>query len=267
MDKIEISNKEYLQLRNIIFKNSGIMITKKDKTYLQHKLYDRLYINKLKSFREYYTLLIENKDERQAMINAVTINETYFFRENKHFIFLENEILSKVKYDRFRCWSAAGSNGAEAYSIAMHIDNNLNQYQNWEIVVSDINDDVLKIAKDGIYPMKYSEKIPDEYLKKYCLKGEYENDGLFKIIDKLKKNIIYKQINLTETITEDIGIFDVIFLRNIIIYFDDKEKKIIVENVIKHLKPDGYLFMGHSESLHRITDKVKQIKPSIYQKR
>jgi chemotaxis protein methyltransferase CheR len=200
------------------------------------------------------------------MINAVTTNETYFFREQKHFDFLKSVILPKVKYDVFRSWSAAGSNGAEAYSTAMVIDSTLSTYQNWEVVTSDINSDILDFSQKGRYPMKFSKKIPIEFLKKYCLKGINEDDGFFKINDKLKRRIKYMHINLIDTILADIGMFDVIFLRNMIIYFDDKNKKIIVENVIRRLKKGGYLFMGHSESLYNITDKVKQIKPNIYQK-
>jgi chemotaxis protein methyltransferase CheR len=200
------------------------------------------------------------------MINAVTTNETYFFRELRHFKFLKTEILPHVKYELFRCWSAAGSNGAEAYSIAMEIDSNLSSYKNYEVVTSDINIDVLKFAKRGVYPLKFAKKIPINYLKSYCLKGKNNFTDFFKISKKIKDNIVYKHINLTAPINQELGMFDVIFLRNMIIYFDDKEKKLIVENVIKHLKDGGYLFMGHSESLHRITDKVFQISPSIYKK-
>jgi len=266
MTKIKISDKEYLQLKDIIYKNSGIMINRDDIVHLQNKLYDRLIINNVSSFRDYYNLMNNDSKEIQSMINAITTNETYFFREKKQFDFLKDEILSHVKYDTFRCWSAAGSNGAEAYSIAMHVDYNLNSYQNWEVVTSDINDEVLEISKNAIYPIKYTNKIPQEYLEKYCKKGQYEDEGFFKISDKLTKNMKYKHLNLVKTITINLPTFDVIFLRNMIIYFDDKEKKTIVENVIKYLKPGGYLFMGHSESLHRITDKVKQIRPSIYKK-
>ncbi len=266
MNKINISDKEFLQLKDIIYKKSGIHITQDDMKNLKNKLIDRLLVNKLNSFRDYYKFLVNNDIEIQAMINAITTNETYFFREYKHFEFLKDEILPKVKYNKFRCWSAAGSNGAEAYSIAMHIDSNLSTYQNWEVVTSDINNEVLDFARNAIYPIRYSKKIPQQYLVKYCLKGQNEDKGLFRINDKLKKNISYKHINLTEQKDFDIGKFDLIFLRNMIIYFNDDDKKIIVENIIKHLNPGGYLFMGHSESLYRITKNVVQIQPSIYKK-
>jgi chemotaxis protein methyltransferase CheR len=202
----------------------------------------------------------------QAMINAVTTNETYFFREQKHYDFLRDVILPKVKYDVFRSWSAAGSNGAEAYSTAMLVDSTLSGYQNWEVVTSDINSEILDFSKRGRYPIKFAKKIPHDYLKRHCLKGQNEDEGYFKINDKIKKRMKYLHINLTGSIPSEIGMFDVVFLRNMIIYFDDEHKKIIVDNVLRQLKKGGYLFMGHSESLYRITDKIKQIKPSIYQK-
>ena len=267
MNKIDISDKEFLQLKDIIYKKSGIHISKEDMKNLKNKLIDRLLTNKLESFRDYYKFLINNNDDEiQAMINAVTTNETYFFREHKHFEFLKDEVLPKVKYEKFRCWSAAGSNGAEAYSIAMHVNSNLSTYQNWEVVTSDINDEVLNFAKNGVYPLRYAKKIPQEYLEQYCLKGQNEDDGSFKVSDKIKKNISYEHINLMEKKDFNIGKFDLIFLRNMIIYFNDDDKKIIVENIVKHLNVGGYLFMGHSESLYRITKNVVQIQPSIYQK-
>ena len=266
MKKIDISDKEFLQLKEIIYKKSGIHITKDDMKNLKNKLIDRLIVNGIKSFRDYYRFLITNDNEIQSMINAVTTNETYFFREYKHFEFLKDEILPKVKYEKFRCWSAAGSNGAEAYSIAMDINSNLSTYQNWEVVTSDINDNVLNFSKNGIYPLRYAKKIPQEYLERYCFKGQNEDEGFFKINDKLKRNISFEHINLMEKKDFNIGKFDLIFLRNMIIYFNDEDKKIIVENIIKHLKVGGYLFMGHSESLYRITKSVVQIRPSIYKK-
>jgi len=264
--KILLSEKEFLELKNIIYKHSGIKAEEKQKENLEYKLSSRLHQHNLTSFREYHKLLLVDKAEIQAMINAVTTNETYFFREKKHFDFLEKEILPKIKYDIFRCWSAAGSNGAEAYSIAMLMKAKLNAYKNFEIVCSDINDNVLEFAKNGIYPMKFAKKIPIPFLQAYCKKGKNNFIGSFKITKKLQDYIKFEHINLMKPIPKEIGEFDLIFLRNMIIYFEDKDKKTIVENVIKQLKDGGYLFMGHSESLHRITNKVVQISPSIYQK-
>ena len=265
--KVILNSLEFKDIRELIYKKCGINIANDQKDSLEYKLSKRLKYFNIKSFAVYHDKLLNNSDELQEMINVVTINETYFFREHKHFEFLRDEIIPKVKYDLFRCWSAAGSIGAEAYSTAMILDDSMNKWQKFEVVHSDINSEVSSYAKNAIYSMKFAQKIPKNYLKKYCLQGFDENDGLFIIGEKLKKNIKYMLINLTSNLPHnELGEFDVIFLRNIIIYFDEENKKLIVENVIKRLKVGGYLFMGHSESLHYVTDKVKQIRPSIYQK-
>ncbi len=264
--KIELSDKEFLELKDIIYKASGIYAKDEQRENLEHKLSSRLNEQDIGSFREYHKFLLKNRAEIQAVVDAVTTNETYFFREKKHFNFLKDNILPNVKYDTFRCWSAAGSIGAEAYSIAMLIQSNLSSYKNFQVVASDINKDVLSRAKKGVYPIKFAKKIPLAFLQSYCKKGKNEHKGFFKIDSKLQKSMDFKLINLMKPINKELGEFDLIFLRNMIIYFEDKDKKIIVENVIKQLKDGGYLFMGHSESLNRITDKVVQISPSIYQK-
>jgi chemotaxis protein methyltransferase CheR len=266
-NKVALTNQEFKELKEFIYKKCGIHIVEDQRDLLEHKLSRRLKKFSLTSFSQYQNILQTDEEELQEMINAVTTNETYFFREIKHFNFLKDEIIPKLKYDLFRCWSAAGSIGAEAYSIAMHLDACMSTWQNYEVVHSDINSDVSEDAKTGVYPMKFTKKIPKEYLKAYCMQGFDENEGLFMISEKIKRKMKFLLINLTAPLpSNELGEFDVVFLRNMIIYFDDKNKKIIVENVIKRLKPGGYLFMGHSESLYNITDKVKQIKPSIYQK-
>lgn len=263
---VKLSDKEFLELKNIIYEESGIHTKESQREKLEYKLAYVLKEYGINSFREYHKILAKDRAKIQTLINVVTTNETYFFRETKHFDFLKDIILPYIKYDTFRCWSAAGSNGAEAYSIAMHLESNLSSYKNYEIVASDINDHVLKYAKNGIYPIKFAKRIPQKYLQSYCNKGRNEYEGSFKISDKIAKKIDFHHINLMKPISNEIENFDLIFLRNMIIYFEDKDKKTIVENVIKKLKPDGYLFMGHSESLERITNQVKQISPSIYQK-
>lgn len=266
-NSVILNDKEFRNIQKIIYDKCGINISIEQKSLLEHKLRKRLKRCTMDCFTKYYTKLNNDHIELQEMINVVTTNETYFFRERKHFDFLKNEILPNFKLDTFTCWSAAGSIGAEAYSTAMVIDDTLESWKNYKILYSDINSEVLTQAKSGIYSLKLASKIPQEYLEKYCKKGFDENDGLFTINEKLKNNIEFSLINLIEPINTNINEqFDLIFLRNIIIYFDEENKKKIVQNCIKKLKPSGYLFMGHSESLYHITDHVEQIEPSIYKK-
>ena len=266
MKRLVLEKVEFIQLQELIYKYLGIEIEEKQQDYLEFKLNERLEILDIKSFKEYFRFVFKNKDERQNIVNLITTNETYFFREQKHFEFLQNEIIPKIKYETFRCWSAASSTGVEAYSIAMVLESHLSSYKNYEIVASDINTEVLEIAKKAVYPIKLAQKIPKKYLQSYCQRGKNQFDGYFKVKEKIQEKVTFKKINLFEKVSEDIGKFDLIFLRNVILYFNDEEKKTILENTLKHLNDGGYLFMGHSESLSRITNKVVQVSPSIYKK-
>lgn len=267
MKNIKLSTDIFINIKNLIFINCGLNITVDKKELLAHKLHKRVVACNLKSYDQYYSMIKTNSNELQNMINTVTTNETSFFRESVHFEYIKNNIIPNLNIDKLKCWSAAGSIGAEVYSMAMTIDHHLPAYKQYELICSDINSDVLQSAKQGIYNISLSNKIPNELLKKYCLQGYEENSGLFTISQKLKKNITFLKTNLVSPDNMNkIEEFDIIFLRNMIIYFDKENKKRIVENVIKRLKVGGHLFMGHSESLNEITTLVKQIQPSIYQK-
>jgi chemotaxis protein methyltransferase CheR len=138
------------------------------------------------------------------------------------------------------------------------------RHTTWEVVGTDINSEVIMKAKNGLYPMEHSKTIDKKYLKKYCLEGINKYEGFFLIDDHLKTNCKFLNTNLMNEPSNQLGQFDVIFLRNILIYFDRDNKKIMVENVVKLLKKGGYLFIGHSETLNQITNVVRQIRPTIY---
>ncbi len=162
-------------------------------------------------------------------------------------------------------WSAAASIGAEAYSAAMELDNALTHRGiEWEVIGTDINTDVLKQASEGLYPIRFADQIDEAYLKRYCLRGTGKHEGEFLIDDYLRGKVTFKPANLMEAIPSDLGKFDVIFLRNMLIYFDNANKKRIIDNVLRVLKPNGYLFIGHAETISHITDAVRQVRPTIY---
>ncbi|MCP4969342.1 MAG: protein-glutamate O-methyltransferase CheR [Arcobacter sp.] len=264
---IIINDNEFRKLKELIYKHSGLFIENDKKEFLQNKLSSHAKKLKLESFTKYYYKILEDENEFQIMINKITTNQTYFFREQIHFDFLKYEILENLDSKRvFKCWSAASSTGEEAYSCSMVIANDLDtKNHRWEVVLSDINNEVLRKAKIAKYDLKEEKKIPTDFFNKYC-ELKKEDNKHFYIKKDLKRSIIYKHINLTKKLPQDLEQFDVIFLRNVIIYFDKETRKNIVENIISRLKKGGYLFMGHSESLFNITSKVKLIKPSIYKK-
>lgn len=259
---VELRDIEFSKFKKLIFDKIGISLGDNKKTLLSSRLAKRVRFYNLNSYSKYYDLILRDPNELQIMINLITTNETYFFREKKHFEYLKSILPSNQK-ETFRVWSAACSTGAEPYSIAMTLRENA--YLKWEIVASDINSDVLKIAKEAIYPLESASSISASYLKKYCLKGENRYEGFFKIKNSLRENINFMQLNLNSPLP-NIGLFDVVFLRNVLIYFDKSKKKEIVENIFKHLRKDGILIIGHSESLFGITEKYQMIKSTIYKK-
>lgn len=263
---IRLKTSEFKKFKELIYKIAGIHMKPEKIVLIENRLAKKVREFELKSYSEYYEMVLKDKDELQVMVNLLTTNETSFFRENKHFEFLKNRILPEIKSE-LKIWSAASSTGAEGYSIAMVVDDYFsNRYCKWEILLSDINEEVVKTSMTGIYPMKYTGNIPSKFLKKYCLKGVGKKEGCFLINDYLKSKLKYMTVNLNRQLPSNIGLFDVIFLRNILIYFDNDKKKQIVDNVVSRLKDGGYLFIGHSETLNKITDSVKMIVPTVYKK-
>ena len=266
MSVAKLNDKEFDLFKNYIHKISGIQMKAEKKVLIESRLAKRVRHFQCESYKDYYDLLIKDEHEQQMFIDIITTNETSFFREPHHFEFLKNDVLPRLG-SSVRIWSAACSIGAEGYSAAMVCDEVLTpQRKNFEILCSDINLDVIKTAQMGLYPEKFISQIPQKYLKKHCLKGTGASVGNLLINDGLKTHLLFKRLNLLEPLSNELGEFDVIFLRNMLIYFDGPEKKKIVENVARRLKKGGYLFIGHSETLFNITDCVKQVKPTIYTK-
>ncbi len=263
-----IEKKEFIKFKDLIYKESGITLSDAKKSLVVTRLSKRLRYFECSSFKEYYEIVTgtDYPIEKQMMIDLLTTNETYFFREDKHFEFLEKITKNKkVRTSPFRVWSAASSSGEEAYTIAMVLQDTLGDTP-WEIIGTDISTRILERARNGLYPIERAEKIPKRYLNKYCLKGVRSHTGSFIMHKNLKKKIQFKHLNLLEGIN-GMGEFDVIFLRNVMIYFDQETKSRLVENILNHLKSDGYFLIGHSESLNGISSSVKPVQPAVFQRK
>ena len=263
-----ISHQEFVQFQRLIYKIAGISLSDAKKPLLVGRLSKRLRHYGFSSFTQYYRLINsgESADELQIMVDLLTTNETYFFREPTHFDFLRNEIIAKRSSSApFRVWSAASSSGEEAYSIAMTLAETLDTAP-WEIIGSDISTKVLAKASTGHYSLERTDGIPPGYMRKYCLKGVRSHAGSFLVAPELRKNVNFFQINLMHPVVADIGDFDVIFLRNVMIYFDPETKTRVVHNLLPRLKKGGHFIIGHSETLNGITDRVLSVRPTIYRK-
>ena len=266
MQQINITDGEFQIFQKIIYNEIGIDLTSDKKQLVQSRLLKQMLKYNLDTYSQYLRLVQINIKEKTEMLNLITTNETFFFREINHYNFCQKSIFPKHPYkEKFRVWSAASSVGAEAYSTAMLLDTYF-AHNDWEIIGTDINTDVVEKARTALYPEAWSNKIPQDLRKRYCLKGKGKHEGKFIVESSLKNNTHFYVKNLLMPIN-DIGTFDLIFLRNVLIYFDERTKQIVLDNVITNLKPNGYLYISHTENLNRLNTKnLKQINSAIYQK-
>ena len=264
---VVLQEKEFAQFSDLIYRIAGINMSPAKKPLVTSRLAKRLKHYELSSYGEYFQMITSanGKAELQMAVDLLTTNETHFFREPKHFDFLRQRILPQRKPGKtLRIWSAACSTGEEPYSIAMQLDEVLGGAP-WEIVASDLSTRVLEKARAGLYPMARMPEIPKYYLSNYCLKGTGTQEGMLLIERKLRERVQFMQHNLTEA-PPKLGEFDVIFLRNVMIYFDQDTKRQVVSRLLSLLRPGGHFFVGHSETLNGINEDMRLVQPSVYLK-
>jgi chemotaxis protein methyltransferase CheR len=203
-----------------------------------------------------------SKEEMTKVIDRLTTNETYFFREPQHFNDLADRLAAHPKSQEFLIWSAASSSGEEAYSTAMLMADVLGNSP-WQIIGTDLSTAMLESAQRGLYPMERAQNVPPAYLKRFCLKGQGAHEGQLLISKELRARVKFMQANLMKDLPQ-LPMFDVIFLRNVLIYFDNEAKSTIVRRVLTRLKPDGVLYTGHAESLSTLGLPVKPIATAIH---
>ncbi len=266
MEISPITNLEFRLFKDFIFSNAGISLSDSKQPLVSGRLSKRLKHYKLNNFKAYHSLLVkpENAEEKQLAINLLTTNETYFFREPKHFNFLNDLLNNNQSNNVLRVWSAASSSGEEAYTIAMILAES-EHCKSWEVLGSDISTTVLDKARAGSYSIERAKDIPTHLLKKYCLKGIGSASKTMLVDKELRKKVSFSNINLIEPLP-NLGEFDIIFLRNVMIYFNVETKRKIVKNIFSKLKVGGYLFISHSESLNGVSDDFELVMPSIYKK-
>jgi len=266
-----ISDNEFGLFQRFIYDAAGITLSSAKKALVCGRLAKRLQACNLGSFTEYFKLLSSGQHgaEVQTAVDLLTTNETYFFREPKHFELLREAALASMasppqRAQPFRVWSAASSTGEEAYSIAMVLADTLGDAA-WEVTGSDISTRVLQRARQAHYPMERCRQIPQHYLKRFCLRGIDEQQGTLLVDRSLRGRVQFMQVNLNTALPR-LAAFDVIFLRNVMIYFNGDTKRQVVARLIEQLKPGGFFCIGHSESLNDISTALQQVAPSIYRK-
>lgn len=261
-----ISDKAFERFRQFIYEKAGINLAPHKRQLVSSRLQKRLRHFGLRSFDAYIDLISEpgKEAERQRLVDLLTTNETYFYREPAHFDFLRAKILPQFRNRSLRVWSAACSTGEEVYTLAMVLAESLGR-GDWDVLGSDINSQVIATARLGMYPLERAKMLPREWLTKYCLKGVRSQAGNLLINPKLKARTRFEERNLKKP-REDAKQFEIVFLRNVLIYFDLKTKQLVLDCLSRSIAPGGYLFISHVESLHGIKTPLESVGPSIFRR-
>lgn len=262
-----LTDKEFSQFQHFIYEAAGITLPSTKKPLVSGRLAKRLQAHGIASYGDYFALLSSGKaaDEVQTAIDLLTTNETYFFREMQHFDLLrELALQARGRSEEFRVWSAASSSGEEAFSIAMVLADTLGMGA-WSVLGTDISSRVLRVAEHAHYPMERARHVPVDYLKRFCLRGVGAQEGTLLISRALRARVRFLHANLNAALPE-FGRFDVVFLRNVMIYFNDDTKRQVASRVAAALRPGGHFFIGHSESLNGMNAGLVMTAPSIYRK-
>ena len=271
-----LARRDYERLGRFIQAYSGIKMPPNKVTMLEGRLRRRLRATGHASFADYCRYLFEQdglENETVHLIDAVTTNKTEFFREPDHFRLLEQKILPTLIAEKhgsrpLKFWSSASSTGAEPYTLAMILAEARGQYPNLRttILATDICTEVLQTAVLGIYPEAMMAPVPAALRQRYVLRAKDPRSGLTRIVPELRSQVQYARLNLMDTTYPIDHDLDVIFCRNILIYFDKQTQAAVLARLCDHLRPGGYLFMGHSETLAGFTLPLQLVGPTVFRR-
>lgn len=259
----ELTREQFQALRRIMQAASGIELPDEKRYLVINRLGKRLRLHGLGGFGDYVSLVRQDPQERQMLVDLLTTNETWFFREPKHFDWLAR--FCQQQPGQLRVWSAASSTGEEAYSIAMTLAENARR-QDWEVLGTDVSHSVVNQASQGLFSARALDSIPREYLKRYWLRGIGRSEGMILAKPKLRDRVHFRVANLNDRLPGSLGQFDVAFLRNVLIYFSTDSKRRLILHVLERIKPGGLLMVGHSESLFGQDLPLTQLAPAVYRK-
>jgi len=266
-----LSENEFQSIVSYVKGKYGINLSQK-RTLISGRLENYLIRNGYRSYGEYFQHVEQNPggEEEANLINVLTTNHTYFMREFIHFEFMQEYILPWIQETQknrgkdVRIWSAASSTGEEPYTIQMVLSDFFQLDQTWDtqILATDVSTEVLKKAKSGIYLAEQVQPMPDKWKKRYFHAIDSEQ---YQVNEEIRKKIIFRQFNLMQEIPFR-GMFHVVFLRNVMIYFDEETKKHLLDRIYEHMVEGGYLFIGVTESIDKSAVRFKYVQPSIYRK-
>jgi chemotaxis protein methyltransferase CheR len=269
----QISDLDFQRFQRLMYEESGIWLSASKKALLCGRLAKRLRQLNIGSLHDYCRFVLENPDERVQMINLLCTNETHFFRERHHFDFLTSKVFPFWKAAalrgecprRIRIWSAGCSTGEEPYSLAMLLLEHFSEGSGCEpsILATDISTTALERAQTGVWPVARKTEIPSLLLRRYMLRGTGPEEGYMRAGEAIRSLITFARLNLNDAASMGAK-FDLIFCRNVLIYFGADSRKRAIQRLFDSLEPHGYLFVGHAETLTGFTDQVVTAAPTIY---
>jgi chemotaxis protein methyltransferase CheR len=269
--ELQLTERELARIIKLVHERSGITLHEGKRPLILARLHKRLRVHAMTSFSAYLAYIEADRsgDEMVALLDAIATNHTYFFREEQHFQLLTSRVISEWRArgssGPFRLWSAACSSGEEPYTIAMALSD-LPSPIDFGLLASDMSTKVLAMAKAGVYKCTALEAVPKDVLRRHFERGLGAQDGLARVAPAIRRRVAFKNLNLLEI--NDLGErFDTIFCRNVMIYFDHSVQQRVVTMLERHLKPHGYLFISHSESLNGLTHGLQWVAPAVYARR
>ena len=270
-----MTNETFALFSSFIESTLGIKMPPSKKIMLETRLGKRLRALKMNTHEEYCDYVFGKEGfqlEIQQLIDVVTTNETDFFRENKHYEFLTETVLPELLEGKrnlqINMWSVASSTGQEAYTLSMVVEEFARKQQQsitYKILATDISETVLNIAQTGIYTEHQSEKIPELYKKRYCLRNKDKDQKLIRMKPELRQKVMFRKLNLMDNTYSIHKKYHIIFCRNVFIYFDRPTQKKVLEQIYTHLAPGGFLFMGHSENIGNVKLPLRSVATAVYQ--
>lgn len=272
MINFQLSDSDFEKFKELIYREAGIHLTEMKKALVQARLTKRIRALGLVSFSDYHRYLLENSEEEMVnFINSITTNKTEFFRESKHFEFINDFVLPNLeekKVNRIRIWSAGCSTGEEPYTLAITV---LEYFRDRalpdvKILATDIDTTVLEKGQRGIYREDQLVNMDRDLIQRYFLRGKGEDAGHYQVKDFVKRLVFFRRLNLQMDAYPMKGPFHMIFCRNVIIYFDKDTQKRLFERFYRYLDDDGYLFIGHSENISNLTNRFNLVGNTTYRK-
>lgn len=269
--KIDETDEDFNFIREIVYRHSRISLGPHKKPMVLSRIASRIRLLNLEDLHEYCNYLRSGKGKAEfsSLIDVISTNHTYFFRETSHFDYLSREILRHergVRQEPFRVWSAACSSGEEPYCVAMLLaeQRRINRHFDWRIEAHDISTTILDRARRATYPLSAIERVP-QVLKDRYLRFKQDSETV-SVSQELKKKITFARMNLLEMPAGFLGEFDLILCRNVMIYFDRETRQELVQTLSRRLSRTGTLFVGHSESLGGLRHDLSMVRPAIYRK-